>query len=68
MKTTGFGPLFSCMPIPCRIAPQIRLYGLGGDSDGALANAHGFQIAALGELAGGLLGYRKKCFLVIMTE
>ena len=41
----------SCTPIPRCIAPQIRLNGLGGNSDGALANADGFQIAALGELA-----------------
>ena len=60
MKTTGFGPLFSCMPIPHCIAPQIRLHGLGRDAHGAFPDANGFQIAAFGELADGLLGYREK--------
>ena len=50
--------LFHCMPP--YIAPQIRLHGLGGDSDRSLANSDGFQIAALGELADGLLRYRQK--------
>ena len=48
------------MPIPHRIAPQIRLHGLGRDAHGAFPDADGFQITAFGELANGLFGYSQK--------
>lgn len=43
------------MSLFCYIAVQIRLYGLGGDSDSAFSDADGFQIAAFGELADGMI-------------